>query len=238
MNYFISRNGQQYGPYTLADLQRYVASGNILVTDLARSEAMAEWASVAQIIGNIPVPAITTAQSAVSPLRQDGDKLVVSRGATLPAYCVKCGRAVDSQRWDKNFSWVNPLLGLLVFAGCIGIIVYLIVYFTTRKQMQLSVPLCKEHWDSKTLKTSVAAGLMIGSPILLIVGAINNSDAMLGGGAFLLFVMLIAGAILLVFAAPLRPKKIDDAEAVFSGAGAPFLQIISSSNRQTLGAGY
>ncbi len=27
MNYFITRDGQQYGPYTLADLQRYVASG-------------------------------------------------------------------------------------------------------------------------------------------------------------------------------------------------------------------
>jgi hypothetical protein len=42
MNYFISRDGTQYGPYTLADLQRYVASGNILVTDLARSEAISE----------------------------------------------------------------------------------------------------------------------------------------------------------------------------------------------------
>jgi hypothetical protein len=36
MNYFITRDGQQYGPYTLADLQRYVASGEILLTDLRR----------------------------------------------------------------------------------------------------------------------------------------------------------------------------------------------------------
>jgi hypothetical protein len=56
MNYYVLRNDQQYGPYTLADLQRYVASGNILVTDLTRSEGMADWVTVSQVIGNIPVP--------------------------------------------------------------------------------------------------------------------------------------------------------------------------------------
>ena len=57
MNYFISREGQQYGPYTLADLQRYAASGEVLLTDLATSEAMTEPTPVAQIIGTIAVPA-------------------------------------------------------------------------------------------------------------------------------------------------------------------------------------
>lgn len=56
MNYFITRDGQQYGPYTLADLQRYVASGDILLTDLARSEGMSEPLPVSQIVGTIPVP--------------------------------------------------------------------------------------------------------------------------------------------------------------------------------------
>ncbi len=40
MHYQISRNGQMYGPYTLEDLQRYLASGNILPTDMAKTEAM------------------------------------------------------------------------------------------------------------------------------------------------------------------------------------------------------
>lgn len=56
MNYFIIRDSQQYGPYTLADLQRYAASGEILLTDLARSEGMSEPLPVSQIIGTIPVP--------------------------------------------------------------------------------------------------------------------------------------------------------------------------------------
>src|SRR5262245_7216158 len=60
MNYWVSRGGQQYGPYALADLQRYVASGNILPTDMARSESMNQWLPVSQILagggGQAPQP--------------------------------------------------------------------------------------------------------------------------------------------------------------------------------------
>jgi hypothetical protein len=55
MNYYVLRNGQRFGPYTLADLQRYVGSGDILPTDLAQSEGMQDWVPVSQVIGNIAV---------------------------------------------------------------------------------------------------------------------------------------------------------------------------------------
>src|ERR1700760_3913118 len=58
MKYFIQRELNEYGPYTLADLQRYVAQGNIQLTDMTRSEGMTEWVPVSQVLGNIPaVPA-------------------------------------------------------------------------------------------------------------------------------------------------------------------------------------
>ncbi len=56
MHYQISRNGQMYGPYTLEDLQRYVASGNVLGTDLAKSEAMSSWVPVSQILAGTATP--------------------------------------------------------------------------------------------------------------------------------------------------------------------------------------
>lgn len=56
MKYYIQRQLNEYGPYTLADLQRYVAQGSILLTDLTRSEGMTEWMPVSQVIGNIPIP--------------------------------------------------------------------------------------------------------------------------------------------------------------------------------------
>jgi succinate dehydrogenase hydrophobic anchor subunit len=56
MKYYIQRQLSEYGPYTLADLQRYIAQGSILLTDLTRSEGMTEWVPVSQVIGNIPIP--------------------------------------------------------------------------------------------------------------------------------------------------------------------------------------
>jgi hypothetical protein len=57
MKYYIQRQLNEYGPYTLADLQRYVAQGSIQLADLTRSEGMTDWVPVSQVIGNIPIPA-------------------------------------------------------------------------------------------------------------------------------------------------------------------------------------
>jgi len=56
MNYYVKRDGQQYGPYSLAELQRYLAEGNIQPADPARSEGMDHWVPAQQIAGNIAVP--------------------------------------------------------------------------------------------------------------------------------------------------------------------------------------
>jgi hypothetical protein len=66
MNYFIKRGDQQYGPYTLAALQQYVAQGNISPQDLARSEAMTDWVPVSSILGNVLVTAPVTFASSVN----------------------------------------------------------------------------------------------------------------------------------------------------------------------------
>lgn len=56
MNYRIKRGDQEFGPYSLADLQRYVQSGHVLSSDLAQSEGMSEWIPVSQVLGDIPIP--------------------------------------------------------------------------------------------------------------------------------------------------------------------------------------
>ena len=63
MNYHVIRDDQEFGPYSLADLQQYVAQGSILPTDHARSEGMEQTVEVQQIIGNIPVPAAPASQN-------------------------------------------------------------------------------------------------------------------------------------------------------------------------------
>lgn len=54
MQYFVKRGDEKFGPYTLAELQRYVQAGNIAPEDLTQSEGMTDWAPVSQVLGNIP----------------------------------------------------------------------------------------------------------------------------------------------------------------------------------------
>jgi hypothetical protein len=56
MNYYIKRDDKEYGPYSLADLQRYMQSGEISPTDLCRSDGMTDLRPVSEIVGNIPAP--------------------------------------------------------------------------------------------------------------------------------------------------------------------------------------
>src|SRR5215469_8418802 len=67
MPYQISRGGQLYGPYTLEDLQRYITSGNVLPTDLAKSEEMAEWLPVSQILSTTSGAAAATTPAYTAP---------------------------------------------------------------------------------------------------------------------------------------------------------------------------
>jgi GYF domain 2 len=67
LQYFVKRGEQRFGPYTLAELQRYVQSGNIIPDDLAQSEGMSDWAPVSQVLGNIPAVAVTSPGAAAEP---------------------------------------------------------------------------------------------------------------------------------------------------------------------------
>jgi hypothetical protein len=70
MQYFVKREDQKFGPYTLAELQRYVQSGNITPEDLTQSEGMTDWAPVSQVLGNIPATALTSSASEAQPAPQ------------------------------------------------------------------------------------------------------------------------------------------------------------------------
>ncbi len=50
MLYHVSRGGQTYGPYTLADLERYVESGHIVPGDLIKSDEIPEWVPLSSIL--------------------------------------------------------------------------------------------------------------------------------------------------------------------------------------------
>src|SRR6516162_5922636 len=100
MKYYIRRGLNEYGPYTLADLQRYVAQGNIAMTDLTRSEGMADWVPVSQVLGDIPVPV-------TAPVVPAGGGTVYG-GAT--AYGLAATPAMAAGPIPPDFHWALVLL--------------------------------------------------------------------------------------------------------------------------------
>lgn len=58
MNYKVSRNNQEYGPYTLKELQQYAAEGNILPDDYAYDGT--KWLTVSELLASPNEPATRT----------------------------------------------------------------------------------------------------------------------------------------------------------------------------------
>ena len=136
MHYQISRNGQMYGPYTLEDLQRYVASGNVLATDMAKSEEMTEWQPVSQILGNAGAPAHAgpgTASPAFStPLVSQGGYSAVETGGSQQAYG---GAALAASPYPDapNLHWGLVLLFSFLTCGLFMVVWNFIVAVWLRR---------------------------------------------------------------------------------------------------------
>jgi hypothetical protein len=108
LKYYIQRQLNEYGPYTLADLQRYVAQGSILLSDLTRSEGMTEWTPVSQVIGNIPIPGPTQAAYAPGAAAYGGGTVYAGGGNVYGA--TGAMPAVAAGPVPPDFHWALVLL--------------------------------------------------------------------------------------------------------------------------------
>ena len=130
MTYQVSRNGQMYGPYTLEDLQRYVAAGNVLPTDLAKSEEMTDWQPVAQILGQMPSQPLGQAPGQM-PGQPFGNVVV-------PAYAPPAGYSATSVNQypdPPNLNWGLELL--LGFFTCgLFVVVWNLIIANWAKRVQ------------------------------------------------------------------------------------------------------
>ena len=56
MNITIARNGQQFGPYTIEQVNAFIASGQILYSDMALQEGASQWLPLSTVLGVAPPP--------------------------------------------------------------------------------------------------------------------------------------------------------------------------------------
>jgi GYF domain 2 len=187
MKYYIQRQLNEYGPYTLADLQRYVAQGSIQLTDLTRSEGMTEWMPVSQVIGDIPIP-VPAAQAPGGGAVYAGAGTVYGEpgtpGSGAPAYGAA---ALNPGLVPPDFHWA---LVLLVNFFCnIFQVVWLFVEAAFVKKID---------------RESKGVALLAGSFSTIIVGTVvlfssigpNRDRVAAPALLFLFFLIIIAGVVL------------------------------------------
>jgi hypothetical protein len=118
MKYYIQRQLNEYGPYTLADLQRYVAQGSILLTDLTRSEGMTEWTPVSQVLGNIPISVSVQAGQIPGGTGYGGSGTVYD--GSSPAYGAQAVSSFANTPVPADLHWALVLLITIVTCGLFG----------------------------------------------------------------------------------------------------------------------
>jgi hypothetical protein len=147
--------------------------------------------------------------------------LVVSRAtATLPQFCVKCGEPA-TKVLRKTFFWHNPAYYLTIFL-CSPLIYVLVTSFVSKK-MPMGYFLCKAHAARRR-------NLLIAATLLLL-GSIPLGVAFREGlGIPIASVGFLAGLVVMVLATnTLRPVKMTDTEATYTGVGELFLRKFSAN---------
>lgn len=144
MKYLVKRGAEEFGPYSLADIQQYVQSGNISLGDLAQSEGMSEWVPVSQVIGNIPIP-------------------VTSYGAAVGAAMEP---ALDLVSLPPNLHWALLLILDIVTRQLFNLIWSLVLANWARKLVKNNKPL--------VLVAMYPAGIIAGIAAELVGGDVNS----------------------------------------------------------------
>jgi len=151
---------------------------------------------------------------------RNGKKLIVPRGASLPAQCIKCGNPAQVP-WRKKFYWHQPWLYILIFFP--GLLIYAIVALIVRKKMELNVPLCDVHHSDRKRYVLLGAIMLIGFiPVPIILATTFKMDE---GIAWLVaLAMFITGVVFYSKSSFLRPTEITDTGGTFQGADETFLK--------------
>jgi hypothetical protein len=157
---------------------------------------------------------------------RDGAWLVCRKESHLPGRCVKCNEPVTSQPLKKKFYWHPPVFYVLIV---ISLIIYVIVALIVRKTATVHIGLCDRHVAKR--RTGVIVGWLlffVGLGTMFAAGSAKGDAVaffVLGGIG-----LMLAGAIFgIVMAQTLRPKKIDNYFAWYTGACPEFLAELPDS---------
>ena len=109
----VMRDGQQFGPYTIEDINAYMAQGNLLPTDQAWYEGAANWMPITKVPGVVHGAAPVLAAPAVAA----ADPMAVANPQVAAAEAGVAAEAVGGARKKKFLIIGGSVAGVAAIAG-------------------------------------------------------------------------------------------------------------------------
>lgn len=123
MQIHINRDGQNFGPYSLDEVRQYLASGNIVVTDLAWYEGAPGWMPLGQVPGVAPAARPAGQAPAAAALAAPA-AVAVARPAAVSRAPVAQSHAAGERRpagfWKRALALIVDYLVLVLVSLGIG----------------------------------------------------------------------------------------------------------------------
>ncbi len=109
----VMRDGQQFGPYTIEDINAYMAQGNLLPTDQAWYEGAANWMPITEVPGVVHGAAPVLAAPAVAA----ADPMAAANPQVAAAEAGVAAEAVGGARKKKFLIIGGSVAGVAAIAG-------------------------------------------------------------------------------------------------------------------------
>lgn len=109
----VMRDGQQFGPYTIEDINAYMAQGNLLPTDQAWYEGAANWMPITEVPGVVHGAAPVLAAPAVAA----ADPMAAANPQVAAAEAGVAAEAVGGERKKKFLIIGGSVAGVAAIAG-------------------------------------------------------------------------------------------------------------------------
>ncbi len=178
----VSRDGQQFGPYTPEDVQAYLADGSLLTTDLGWVEGAADWVPLPQLVSGsaAPPPAVSGAVCPRCGVGLEADQVV----------CLACGHNLDEpmgevlseepapqekRKVPPSLSYEDELADRASFVNSVGWGLMMAAFLPVFGDGQWNVPMWK-FWELEAWQSIFG----IVAPAILGVGLIVMASSMHG----------------------------------------------------------
>lgn len=195
MEIFVSRDGQQFGPYTLEDVNAYLAFGQLSGDDMAWYDGAADWRPLRSIEGVSaprspapppPSPPVGSEATVANPALYSMSTI----GWCSLVFTIIWGAFLVRSNWlalgrpkeaKQSLNWAWGFIALIVILQIVeatsasttgsgpGWLFWLVWYFAGYKPQAKYV---KEHYGDDYLRRSATAPVLIGLVILAVIVAL------------------------------------------------------------------